>query len=38
LPGGEAWGTERLAMTAHNGTHMDAPWHYASTQNGGEPA
>ena len=38
LPGGEAWGTERLSMSAHNGTHMDAPWHYASTQNGGEPA
>ena len=38
LPGGEAWGTERLQMTAHNGTHMDAPWHYASTTDGGKPA
>ena len=38
LPDGEAWGTERLTMTAHNGTHIDAPWHYASTQDGGKPA
>ncbi len=27
LPDAEAWGTERLRMTAHNGTHMDSPWH-----------
>ena len=38
LPDGEAWGTERLTMTAHNGTHIDAPWHFASTQDGGKPA
>lgn len=38
LPGGEAWGLERLQLTTHNGTHMDAPWHYASTMNGGERA
>jgi kynurenine formamidase len=38
LPQGEAWGIERLQVTAHNGTHMDAPWHHASTMNGGERA
>ena len=27
LPDGEAWGVERLRITAHNGTHIDAPWH-----------
>lgn len=25
-------------MTSHSGTHMDAPWHYASTMDGGAPA
>ena len=38
LPHGEAWGIERLQVTTHNGTHMDAPWHYGSTMNGGERA
>ena len=38
LPDGEAWGVERLRVTAHNGTHIDAPWHYASTQDRGRPA
>jgi kynurenine formamidase len=38
LPDGEAWAIEQLALTTHNGTHLDAPWHYASTMNGGEPA
>ena len=38
LPEGEAWGIERLRVTAHNGTHIDAPWHYASTQDRGKPA
>ena len=38
LPGQEAWAAERLQVTAHNGTHMDAPWHYASTTDGGKPA
>lgn len=27
----------RLNITTHSGTHMDAPWHYASTTNGGQP-
>lgn len=38
LPGAEGWAAERMRVTAHNGTHMDAPWHYASTMNGGERA
>ena len=38
LPGKEAWAAERLQITTHSGTHMDAPWHYASTTDGGKPA
>jgi kynurenine formamidase len=38
LPDGEGWGVERLRISAHNGTHIDAPWHYASTMDGGRPA
>ena len=36
--GGEAWASERVRLTTHNGTHMDAPWHFASTMAGGKPA
>jgi kynurenine formamidase len=36
LPGGEGWAIERLAMTTHNGTHLDAPYHHHSTMNKGE--
>ncbi len=38
LPNGEAWAVELLNITTHNGTHVDAPWHYASTMNGGQRA
>jgi len=38
FPDGEGPSAERLRITAHNGTHMDAPWHYASTMDGGKPA
>jgi kynurenine formamidase len=38
LPGAEGWAVEQLTLTAHNGTHLDAPWHFASTMNGGERA
>src|SRR5690606_17167033 len=38
LPDGEGWAVERLRLSTHNGTHLDAPWHYASTMNGGERA
>ena len=38
LPGGEGWAVEQLRITTHNGTHLDAPWHYHSTMNNGERA
>lgn len=38
LPGGEGWAIERLTITTHNGTHLDAPYHFHSTMNGGERA
>ena len=31
LPDGEGWAVEMLELSTHNGTHMDAPWHYHST-------
>ena len=37
-PDGEAAAAERVTLTTHNGTHLDAPWHFHSTQdakNGG---
>ena len=38
LPDGEGWAVERVTISTHNGTHLDAPYHYASTMNGGERA
>jgi kynurenine formamidase len=38
LPDGEGWAMETVTLTTHNGTHLDAPWHYASTMNRGERA
>jgi kynurenine formamidase len=38
LPGGEGWAMEQVALSTHNGTHVDAPYHYHSTMNGGERA
>ena len=38
LPDGMAWAVEHVNMTTHSGTHMDAPYHYHPTMNGGEPA
>lgn len=35
---GKGAAIENLRMTTHSGTHMDAPWHYHPTMNGGEPA
>ncbi|MFW9855055.1 MAG: cyclase family protein [Candidatus Thorarchaeota archaeon] len=29
LPLGKGWATENVRLSTHNGTHMDAPWHYA---------
>ena len=38
LPDGEAWAIERVQLTTHNGTHLDAPYHFASTMDGGARA
>jgi kynurenine formamidase len=38
LPDGEAWAIEKIELVTHNGTHLDAPYHFHSTMNGGEPA
>jgi kynurenine formamidase len=38
LPDGEAWAIEKIELITHNGTHLDAPYHYASTMNHGERA
>jgi kynurenine formamidase len=38
LPDGEAWAIERIELITHNGTHLDAPYHFASTMNKGERA
>jgi kynurenine formamidase len=35
LPDGEGWAIETIKLTTHNGTHLDAPYHFASTQDGG---
>ena len=34
---GLAWAYERVTLTTHSGTHVDAPYHYAPTS-GGRPA
>lgn len=36
LPDGEAWAVEKVELTTHNGTHLDAPYHFHSTMNKGE--
>jgi kynurenine formamidase len=43
LPNGEYCAIERCAISTHNGTHLDAPYHYFSSMNrrftpGGEPS
>ena len=38
LPDREGWATERCDISTHNGTHVDAPFHYATTMNHGQPA
>jgi kynurenine formamidase len=38
LPEGQGWAIEHVQITTHNGTHLDAPWHYHSTMNRGERA
>ncbi len=36
LPEGQGAAIERVKLTTHNGTHLDAPWHFHSTMNNGE--
>jgi kynurenine formamidase len=38
LPDGEAWALERVELSTHHGTHLDAPYHFHSTMNQGERA
>ena len=43
LPNGEYAAVERVTISTHNGTHLDAPYHFFSTMNhalkpGGEPS
>ena len=38
LPDREGWAMERIDISTHNGTHLDAPWHFASTMDGGKRA
>ena len=43
LPDGEYAAVETARISTHNGTHLDAPWHFFSTMNhalkeGGEPS
>jgi kynurenine formamidase len=39
LPDGEGWAVETVRLSTHNGTHLDAPYHFHSTMNhaDGEP-
>ncbi|AZH79008.1 cyclase [Microbacterium sp. Y-01] len=38
LPEGLGWAVETVTLSTHNGTHVDAPWHYHPTMDGGRPA
>ncbi len=39
FPGGEGFAAaETVTLSTHNGTHLDAPWHYHPTMDGGERA
>lgn len=38
LPGGEGWAIEQITLSTHNGTHLDAPYHFHSTMDGGKRA
>lgn len=38
LPDGQGWAVENVAISTHNGTHVDAPWHYHATMDGGARA
>lgn len=38
LPGSEGWAIEWVRLTTHNGTHLDAPYHFHSTMDRGRRA
>ena len=38
LPAGEGAAIETVTITTHNGTHLDAPYHFSSTMDGGKPS
>jgi kynurenine formamidase len=39
FPGGEGFAAaEMVTLSTHNGTHLDAPWHFHPTMDGGERA
>ena len=35
LPDGAAWAIEKVELITHNGTHLDAPYHFHPTMNAG---
>jgi kynurenine formamidase len=38
LPDGAVWAVENVQLNTHNGTHLDAPYHFHPTMNRGERA
>lgn len=36
LPDAQGWAVEQVRLSTHNGTHLDAPWHFHPTMNRGE--
>src|SRR5215470_12797999 len=38
LPDHEGWAIEHIQLSTHNGTHLDAPYHFASTMDRGRRA
>ena len=38
LPDGQGWAIEYAQITTHSGTHLDAPYHFHTTMDGGERA
>jgi len=38
LPDSAVWAVENVQLNTHNGTHLDAPYHFHPTMNGGERA
>lgn len=36
MPDREGWAVETVTLSTHNGTHMDAPWHFHSTTDHGK--